>query len=929
MKAFHFLLSIVFVVLVFNGKAQNSQNFKLPPGVAEGDYLQGHVILKFIPENVDSEKFNSFLNRIDADTIYKKFPFSPIPKEKTNKYGQPLTDLSLIYEVEFNPIFPIEDAINVLLSSGMLEYAVPNYLPHIMYTPNDPNIASQYHLTNIRAYQAWDICKGDSNTVVGITDTGIDFAHPDLVNAVKYNYNDPIDGLDNDNDGYVDNYRGWDMGSWDNNPQFGARAHGIHVCGISGASANNTYGIAGTGFNCKILPVKVDNQNGNLVATYQSVVYAADHGCKVINCSWGSSFSPGQYGQDIVNYVTFNRGALVVASAGNSNSLNPIYPASYNYVLSVAATDVNDVKWINSSFGYYIDISAPGKDVYSTWGGGGFITSSGTSMSGPCVAGAAALVSDYYPQLNMLQIAERLRTTADIIDTIAANTPYANWLGTGRLNMYRALTDPFSPSIRLDSYSFSDSADLTFFPGDTLYVNVSVLNYLDTSSANLYAQLECLSPYVALIDSIWTIGELPTMNYANNYSASFRLKLLNVPPSTKLDFLIHFHDNSYSSTDFFSTNVNKDYKLLDTNQIAVTVTSNGNLGYNDLINLFQGDGLRFEDYSSMVSGIGMMCGTSLLKVSDNLYSIIEPVDTDWVATMFVQNVVPAPLGDKCFSSAYNDNGVDSVFRIHVSVKQLTYAWNTPEDENFVMVRYTFFNNDTVNLSNFYAGLFADWDIITSNENRCWYDASLKTIIASNLDSSLFAAIHLLGQAPSFYYALDLDGFNSSITITDGFSESEKYSMLKANRTSAGTDFQGNDIAAMSSSGPYTIAPADSLQLTFAIIAGHNYHEIEEAVNRADVRFVDPMLSIQDNTVSNNLLLYPNPAADILYFVVPSVLNTSTVRILDISGRVCLSSTINSNSNSCSVNISSLQQGLYLVEISGANGQFSSLFSIAR
>ncbi|PKP02116.1 MAG: serine protease, partial [Bacteroidetes bacterium HGW-Bacteroidetes-6] len=483
-------------------QSQNNQQFKLPEGCSQSDIVPGHAIVKLLPQQrmaIDSPVFKQVAATLKTDTIYQKFPFSLIPKNETTAIGKSLVDLSLIYELEFEPSQPIENAINLLLATGLFEYALPHYLPTPLYTPNDPNVASQYYLNNIRAYQAWDVCKGDSNIVVGITDTGIDFAHPDLVNAVKYNYNDPIDGIDNDNDGYVDNYRGWDMGSWDNNPQYSAIGHGIHVCGISGASTDNTFGMAGTGFNCKILPVKVDNQNGNLVATYESVVYAADHGCKVINCSWGSSFSPGQYGQDIVDYVTFNRGALVIAAAGNSNSLNPFYPASYNYVLSVAATDVNDVKWVNSSYGYNVDISAPGKDIYSTWGGGGFITSSGTSMASPCMAGAAALVSAYYPQLSMLQIAERLRTTADYIDTLAGNTAYASWLGTGRLNMYRALTDSFTPSIRLDSYTFTDSADFTFFPGDTLYINVSVLNYLDTSSANLTAQLECLSQYVELI----------------------------------------------------------------------------------------------------------------------------------------------------------------------------------------------------------------------------------------------------------------------------------------------------------------------------------------------------------------------------------------------------------------------------------------------
>ena len=122
--------------------------------------------------------------------------------------------------------------------------------------PNDPlaNPTNQYHLLNVNCFNAWDINKGDSSIVIGITDTGTDPTHPDLMNSVKRNYADVFDGFDNDGDGFIDNYIGWDLGENDNDPSFNANAHGVHVSGLAAATADNNLGGAGTGFNCKFLP---------------------------------------------------------------------------------------------------------------------------------------------------------------------------------------------------------------------------------------------------------------------------------------------------------------------------------------------------------------------------------------------------------------------------------------------------------------------------------------------------------------------------------------------------------------------------------------------------------------------------------------------------------------------------------------------------
>lgn len=926
-----FILAFLFITIISPDHllAQGSGRFWLPTDCNADDYMPGRVVVKFrsdVSDRSQNEVFLSELANLKAESFFQKFPHSIVPEKKENDWGMPLVDLSGIFEICFKPETSIEYLINRLINTGLFEYAYPHYIDHTLYVPNDPNIGNQYYLTNIRAYQAWDICKSDTSRVVAITDTGFEFNHPDLSGAVKYNYDDPIDGIDNDNDGYLDNFKGWDMGSMDNDPQYGSTGHGIHVSGLAGATVDNNFGMAGVGFKSKLLPIKVDNAYGNLVATYEGLVYAADHGATVINCSWGSTYSGTLYGQDIINYASNNCNALVVAACGNANNMNFYYPASYDNVISVAGTDVNDFKYSNSSYGYKVDVSAPGTGIYSTWAGASFVTSGGTSMASPIVAGAAALVSSWYPQLNMLQVGEVIRNSADIIDTLSNNLLYSGLLGMGRINMFRALTDSMTPAVRLVQWTISDSSNMDFDPGDTLYINAMALNFLDTSSVSLYARLECLTPEVMLIDSIWNIGVLNTLQSINNYSSPFKVKLLNVPPSTNIKFLIHFYDHTWHSADYLNANANKDYNTLDTNSLTLTVTSYGNFAHNNLVNLSQGEGFRFNGGSNLVSGLGLMCGTDMFHLADNLYSIVDPVDSDFVADNYVLELYPAPFGDQCLYSQYTDKGADSALQMHIIVKQWSYAWNTPEDDNFILIKCQIINDSIVGLSDFYAGLFADWDIINSAENRCWYDPALNAIVATTTDSIIFTATALLSPYSAKHYAADIDGFNNSIALTDGFSESEKYTMLKSNRLFAGTDVAGNDISATVSSGPHSIAPYDTLELTFAIIAGSNMSEIEEGLLRAKVRYLDPNLNLNYlNTES--ALLYPIPAAEILNYFVGNNNNNYAVFITDIAGKLCFSAS--GFQSEGIVDISFLPAGYYTIRFVSGDSCHVMNFTIVR
>ncbi|RLD42511.1 MAG: hypothetical protein DRI86_11495, partial [Bacteroidetes bacterium] len=357
------------------------------------EYYTNILMLKLRPEykylatknSIDNADFQDFVSKLQSYQLSKIFPKHISPRQTVNEYGDSLVDLSLWYVLNYQSSTPSEKLIQQIKYTGIFQFVERRSINHLLWVPNDPKIGKQFYLDAIHAYEAWDIEKGDTNIVVGVTDTGIDKSHEDLKDGIKYNYQDTLDGIDNDNDGFIDNFCGWDVGNNDNNAQFGLIGHGTFVSGFISAVPNNNIGIAGVGYHIKTLPVKVDDTLGYLAKDYEGIVYAADHGVFAINCSWGGTHGDN-YGREMVNYATNNRGCLVVAACGNSNNNVFLYPASYENVFSCAATDSNDVRWEYSSYGSQVDIAAPGTFVYSTWTYNYYIYSHGTSFSSPIVA---------------------------------------------------------------------------------------------------------------------------------------------------------------------------------------------------------------------------------------------------------------------------------------------------------------------------------------------------------------------------------------------------------------------------------------------------------------------------------------------------------------------------------------------------------------
>ena len=195
------------------------------------------------------------------------------------------------------------------------------------------------------------------------------------------------------------------------------------------------------------MPVKVANNSQVITHGYEGIQYCVEHGCSVVNCSWGNT-TYSQVAQDIVTWAAINNDVVLVASAGNANSTSPYYPASYNYVLSVTGVDQNDVfdNGTNAPFTHNdsVDVSAPGINVYTTATfNGQFLYSppqGGTSMASPIVAGVAGLVRSSNGCAGALEVIEHIKATADNVDGISQNVPYAGLIGTGRVNAQTAVT---------------------------------------------------------------------------------------------------------------------------------------------------------------------------------------------------------------------------------------------------------------------------------------------------------------------------------------------------------------------------------------------------------------------------------------------------------------------------------------------------------
>jgi subtilisin family serine protease len=325
-------------------------------------------------------------------------------------------------------------------------YAQPNYIYRICREPNDPDFADQYAHQLICMQAAWDLSTGSRDIVVALIGTGVDVNHPDLKENIWINPGEiPGNGIDDDDNGYVDDVHGWNFGNANNNvvpsasPYDTTPNHETQVAGVIAARGNNGAGVVGVNWQASLMVLRV-----SLSFTSKEVAdaldYAAANGARVVNMSFGGD-SFGAEGDRLVQTAidgAYARGVLLVASAGNSDSSRPNYPAAYYNVMAVASTNAEDKKTGHSTFGAWVDIAAPGTDIVTTDLGGSYIATAGTSFSSPYVAAVATLLFAYRPGLTAVQARAILENTVDPLD-YGELDPNLCYIGAGRVNAYQAL----------------------------------------------------------------------------------------------------------------------------------------------------------------------------------------------------------------------------------------------------------------------------------------------------------------------------------------------------------------------------------------------------------------------------------------------------------------------------------------------------------
>lgn len=529
--------------------------------------------------------------------------------------------LSNIYRAQFSLEKTYQELVDIISKFRELDIIYDAQLEEIYhlstqtnpYKSNDPYYNEQWIFDKIMANYAWGLWKMDRDAssnltiLVGIVDTGCDYDHPDLVDAMFVNLGEDINGdkkitaidknnIDDDKNGFIDDFKGWDFvgaNSWsypDNDikpPVSGKEnilSHGTQCGGIIAAVTDNNSGIAGLAFNTKLIFTKhvsdKDTKDPELFNTVEGIAYCAEMGADIINCSYSSSYYSA-FTQAAINALVREYDCIIVCAAGNDdwdNDYSPQYPADYTNTLSVAALTILDSKAPYSNYGESIDISAPGGEGDNSTSAilstihrnvdGGYATLQGTSLASSVVTGAFAMLKTFFPKKSASWLVTQMLKHADNINDV--NPTYADELGVGRVNIYSAIARNIFPHVVIDTTIIEitdDDGNEELNPGESGSILLTLLNdslWLD--SKNTQVTISSSSPFISFNSVNANFGTIPAGLTAKNLDDELDFTISEDASLEPIDIRVAIISNNESDYP---------YKTSDTIQVQPKLNQSG------------------------------------------------------------------------------------------------------------------------------------------------------------------------------------------------------------------------------------------------------------------------------------------------------------------------------------------------------------------
>lgn len=737
----------------------------------------------------------------------------------------------------------------------LIDYAEPLYYHTLDIVPNDSLYAQQPHLQVVNLPAAWDLIRGEQgDAVIAIVDGGSEIGHQDLRGSLWTNPAEIAgNSRDDDGNGYVDDLHGWNFANSSGDPtglpsQPAYANHGTHTAGIANAATHNTHGIAGAAWNCRLMAINAADRFGEGIGYgYEAILYAAENGADVINCSWGRTGSASLYEQDVINYATA-LGSVIVASAGNSGSTTLNFPACYDNVFAVTATNNWDAKASFSTFGEWVDVSAPGVDIMSTVSFNGYSRYSGTSMAAPLAAGVIALVKSMHPDWSGFRCAEQVRAAADPVDDL--NPAWAGLIGRGRIDALQAVT-AVTPGLRLTAVTFAgEDGDAQFRPGETAQISATLTNYLAPAGPVLLSLSEN-STHAALLSSQATLPGLATLAAASP-AVPFTVAISpDAPAGHVIPFTLEFSVGEYHDTGHFTLTVAPDFVDLSVNRILTSVTPVGRIGYANPSAAFGGSGFSYKSGANLIYEGSIIAGVSAARISSSARGTSTTPDQDFVmnADGPLTLLRPGPLTAE--ESTLNLSDRDASLPLEITVRQHTFASDGSGYEDFIIFRYEVTNSGTTGLNGFHFGLFFDWDVDQDHfdGDRAAYDASRRLGYVCNAAGTpgTHVGCALLSPGAVSCRAIlndELAPGNPGWGIYDGFSDAEKWEAISGG--TAIVEAGIGDVSQVLSAGPYDIPPHGTITVDFALIAGDDLAAFQQHTDAA-IAFRQKYLSAQRDT----------------------------------------------------------------------------------